>query len=135
MGKTTPHEPTARTPAPTTADLVAQGRLVPLNEAAGRLGVHRTTIYDLAARGRLELVRHPGGHRTYVRDTELQRYLAEEVEPFQPQSQTGSTARVRSGPTLSTTLADLVMAKRSRRAGAGSGSPTTSTGPSPNVTA
>lgn len=68
-----------RQPAPTTNDLVKQRLLYPLGEAAQLLGRHRTSLYDLARQGRLELVRDGG--RTYVLAEEIERYLTEELKP------------------------------------------------------
>jgi excisionase family DNA binding protein len=65
--------------AVSTGDLVKRRLLYPVAEAAHLLGVHRTTLYDFAREGRLELVR--SGSRTYVTAAELERYLAEELEP------------------------------------------------------
>jgi excisionase family DNA binding protein len=69
-----------RQPAPTVNDLVAQRLLYPASEAAQLLGCHRTTLYDHAKAGRLELVRVGG--RTYVRSDELARFVREETSPL-----------------------------------------------------
>lgn len=69
---------TQRLQAVSTADLVTQRLLYPVAEAAQLLGVHRTTIYDRAREGRIQLVR--SGSRTFVTAVELHRYVAE-LEP------------------------------------------------------
>jgi excisionase family DNA binding protein len=74
---------TQRPQAVSTADLVTQRLLYPVAEAAQLLGVHRTTIYDRAREGRIQLVR--SGGRTFVRADELHRYVAE-LEPAQLES-------------------------------------------------
>lgn len=62
-------------PAPvTTGDLVSRRELWPVNEAAHRLGVNRTTLYRLRAAGQLRFVKVGG--RTFVTDAELRRFVA-----------------------------------------------------------
>jgi excisionase family DNA binding protein len=60
--------------APTTADLVQQGKLWPVAEAAYQIGIHRVTLYRLANAGEIRLVKV--GRRTYVTDAELDRFVA-----------------------------------------------------------
>ena len=43
--------------------------------AAHQLGVSRSTIHELIRRGKLRALKD--GHRTYIADSELQRYVAE----------------------------------------------------------
>ena len=70
-----------RRPALTAGDLIGQRLLFPVSEAAGLLGVHRTTLYDYVRQGRLELVR--SGGRTFVTQAELTRFMHQELEPVQ----------------------------------------------------
>jgi excisionase family DNA binding protein len=58
----------------TTEDLVKRRKLWPVAEAAYQLGMHRVTLYRLAAAGEIRFVKV--GNRTYVTDAELDRFVA-----------------------------------------------------------
>jgi excisionase family DNA binding protein len=58
----------------TTEDLVKRRKLWPVAEAAYQLGLHRVTLYRLAAAGEIRFVKV--GNRTYVTDAELDRFVA-----------------------------------------------------------
>jgi excisionase family DNA binding protein len=60
--------------SPTTEDLVKRRKLWPVAEAAYQLGMHRVTLYRLAAQGEIRFVKV--GNRTYVTDAELDRFVA-----------------------------------------------------------
>jgi|SRR5215469_12908170 len=51
-------------------------RLVPVPEAAGRLGRSVNAVYKMIERGQLAVVRRPGGHRVQVESSEIDRYIA-----------------------------------------------------------
>ena len=46
-----------------------------VEETLARLGIGRTSFYDLANRGAIEVVKL--GNRTFVRESELHRFMAE----------------------------------------------------------
>ncbi len=74
-----PEDP-QRPPAASTPDLVIEKILVPVRQAAGLLGISRSTLYNQARKGRIQLVRSDVG-KTFVHRDELVRYAAEETKP------------------------------------------------------
>jgi excisionase family DNA binding protein len=67
-----PRPPASQEPI-TAADLIAQRRLYPVDEAARLLGMHRVTLYHRAREGQIQFLKVGG--RTYVAADEIERFI------------------------------------------------------------